>query len=37
MDVLSFANPVFATYVVAATLMILMVSAMSWLTVARMI
>ena len=37
MDVLSFANPVFATYAVAATLMILMVSAMSWLTVARMI
>jgi len=36
MDVLSFANPVFAAYAVAATLMILMVSAMSWLTVARM-
>lgn len=37
MDALSFANPVFAAYAVAATLMILMVSAMSWLTVARMI
>jgi glutathione S-transferase len=37
MDALSFANPVFAAYAVAATLMILLVSAMSWLTVARMI
>ena len=37
MDALSFANPVFAAYAVAATLMILMVSATSWLTVARMI
>ena len=37
MDALSFANPVFATYAVAATLMILMASAVSWLTVARMI
>ena len=36
MDVLSFANPVFATYAVAATLIILMASATSWLTVARM-
>ena len=37
MDALSFANPVFAAYAVAATLMILMVSTTSWLTVARMI
>jgi glutathione S-transferase len=37
MDALSFANPVFAAYAVAATLMILMVSATSCLTVARMI
>ena len=37
MDALSFANPVFAAYAVAATLMILMVLATSWLTVARMI
>ncbi len=37
MDALSFANPVFAAYAVAATLMILMASAVSWLTVARMI
>jgi glutathione S-transferase len=37
MDQLSFANPVFAAYSVAATLMILLVSAMSWLTVARMV
>ena len=37
MDVLSFANPIFAAYAVAATLMILMASAASWLTVARMI
>ena len=36
MDKLSFANPVFATYVVASTLMILMVSAVAWLTVVRM-
>jgi glutathione S-transferase len=35
MDLLSSANPIFAAYAVAATLMILMVSAMSWLTVAR--
>jgi glutathione S-transferase len=32
----SLQNPVFATYVVAACLMILKVVAMSWLTVARM-
>jgi glutathione S-transferase len=37
MDALSFVNPVFAAYAVAATLMILMVLATSWLTVARMI
>jgi glutathione S-transferase len=37
MDALSFANPVFAAYAVAATVMILMASATSWLTVARMI
>ncbi len=37
MDALSFANPVFAAYAVATTLMILMASATSWLTVARMI
>jgi glutathione S-transferase len=37
MDVLSFANPVFAAYATAATLMILLASAASWLTVARMI
>ena len=37
MDALSFANPVFAAYAVAATPMILMVSTTSWLTVARMI
>jgi glutathione S-transferase len=37
MDALSFSNPVFATYAVAATLMILMVSALSWLTVVRML
>lgn len=34
---LSFANPVFAAYAVAATLMILLASAASWLTVVRMI
>ena len=37
MDLLSFANPVFAAYAVAASLMILMASAVAWLTVARMI
>ena len=36
MDKLSLQNPLFATYVVAATLMILKVVAMSWLTVIRM-
>lgn len=34
---LSLQNPLFATYVVAATLMILKAVAMSWLTVMRMI
>jgi glutathione S-transferase len=37
MDMLSLRNPLFATYVVAATLMILKAVAMSWLTVARML
>ena len=36
MELLSLRNPVFATYVVAASLMILKAVAMSWLTVARM-
>ncbi len=36
MDSLSFQNPLIATYAVAASLMILKVVAMSWLTVARM-
>lgn len=36
MDKLSLHNPVFATYVVAATIMILKAASMSWLTVARM-
>src|SRR5271170_7395629 len=36
MDKLSLQNPLFATYVFAATLMILKVVAMSWLTVVRM-
>lgn len=36
MDNLSLQNPVFATYVIAATLMILKAVGMSWLTVARM-
>ena len=36
MDTLSLQNPVFATYVIAATLMILKAVSMSWLTVARM-
>ena len=36
MDTLTLGNPVFATYVVAATLMILKGVAMSWLTVVRM-
>jgi glutathione S-transferase len=33
---LSLQNPLFATYVIAATLMILKVMSMSWLTVVRM-
>ena len=36
MDKLSLQNPLFATYVIAATLMILKVICMSWLTVVRM-
>jgi glutathione S-transferase len=36
MDTLSLTNPVFATYVVAATIMILKAASMSWLTVFRM-
>lgn len=36
MNGLSLQNPVFATYVVAASLMILKAVSMSWLTVARM-
>jgi glutathione S-transferase len=36
MATLSLQNPVFATYVIAATLMILKVVSMSWLTVVRM-
>jgi glutathione S-transferase len=36
MDKLSLQNPVFATYVIAATLMILKAVSMSWLTVVRM-
>ena len=36
MDKLSLHNPLFATYAVAATLMILKAVSMSWLTVARM-
>jgi len=37
MDRLSFDNPLFATYVIAATLLILKAAAMSWLVVFRMI
>ncbi len=37
MDRLSLQNPVFATYVIAATLMILKAVSMSWLTVIRMV
>jgi glutathione S-transferase len=37
MDKLSLQNPPFATYVIAATLMILKVVSMSWLTVLRML
>lgn len=36
MDILSLQNPLFATYVIAATLMILKAVGMSWLTVVRM-
>jgi len=36
MDPLSLQNPLFATYVIAATLMILKAVSMSWLTVIRM-
>jgi glutathione S-transferase len=36
MDKLSLHNPLFATYVIAATLMILKAVSMSWLTVVRM-
>lgn len=36
MEILTLQNPVFATYVVAATIMILKAVAMSWLTVVRM-
>src|SRR6478752_1150799 len=36
MDMLSLQNPLFATYVIAATLMILKAVSMSWLTVVRM-
>ena len=36
MDKLSLQNPVFATYVIAATIMILKAVCMSWLTVVRM-
>jgi glutathione S-transferase len=36
MDKLTLLNPLFATYVIAATLMILKVVSMSWLTVVRM-
>ena len=36
MDTLNLQNPLFATYVIAATLMILKAVAMSWLTVVRM-
>ena len=36
METLNLQNPVFATYVIAATLMILKAVSMSWLTVVRM-
>ena len=36
MDLLNLHNPIFATYAVAASLMVLKAVAMSWLTVARM-
>lgn len=37
MDTLSFQNPLFATYVIAAAIMILKAASMSWLTVVRML
>ena len=37
MDKLTLQNPLFATYVIAATLMILKAVSMSWLTVVRML
>ena len=37
MGSLTLTNPLFATYVIAATIMIVKVKAMSWLTVARMV
>jgi glutathione S-transferase len=37
LDKLGLSNPLFATYVIAASLMILKVVAMSWLTVVRMV
>jgi glutathione S-transferase len=36
MDALGFGNPVFVTYVIAATVLILKAVSMSWLTVVRM-
>jgi hypothetical protein len=36
LDKLSFQNPLFTTYVIAASVMILKAVAMSWLTVERM-
>ena len=36
MDTLSLQNPLFATYVIAASIMVLKVVSMSWLTVVRM-
>jgi glutathione S-transferase len=36
MDTLSLHNPLFATYVIAASIMVLKVVSMSWLTVVRM-
>lgn len=37
MPVISFENPLFTTYIIAATLLILKAAAMSWLVVVRMI
>lgn len=37
MDKLSLQNPLFATYVIAATIMVLKAASMSWLTVVRMV